>query len=398
MKIKKLLRNRNVYSLALAVFAGVGCAIPAAQAEVTVYNGNGIIPSIKAYVRIDAGVRFVTNIDLPQYNGKTGTTTLVQGAGNDWGTSMFGVDGALPLSQDTKAIYKLETGFDATNGTFNGGSGMFNRRAYVGLSDTRFGTIMFGRDLFINNDIWGFDPTGQENMSTATLVYGRSWPGAADMVEYRSPDLAGLQVGLQASFDKSGASASTRLSDKWGASAQYTLGNLELLAIYDQIKSNDGYNNLYAASKEAIFGATYNLNPVKFYAGYQILSAPQAGEGDAGAVAVNSTVNTGATYQTYASVYATHAMMNWLGAVWTVTPKVTLRGAWYHTSLNDSAGHANLFTVGTEYYFRPNIFWYGTVGEVVNNGKAEFAADIGTPPPAPGHNQFAGYSGISVGF
>lgn len=87
--------------------------------------------------------------------------------------------------------------------------------------------------------------------------------------------------------------------------------------------------------------------------------------------------------------------MTWLGAVLTVSPKVLTKSAWYYTALNQDAGHSNLFTVGTEYSFRPNILWYTTVGEAVNQGRVEFASDVGTAPAAPGHNQFADYGGLS---
>ena len=386
MKIKKLFPGRKFAVLATTALVGVGFAIPAAHAEVTLYSGNDMVPSIEVYVRIDAGLRFVTNADLQQYNGKTGTGTLVQGGGNDWGTSMFGVNGALKINSDLQAIYKIESGFNAVNGNFNSSTNsIFNRRAYVGLSDDRYGTIMAGRDLFIDNDIWAWDPMGQQNMSTATLVNGRNWNGAAEMVEYRSPNLDGLQIGLQSSFDKSSEiTPSTRLSDAYGVSAQYTINKLALLAVYDEVKSNTGYSSLYGASKEAIFGATYNFNPVELYAGYQILSAPQA----------DSTT----TIDNVTRLDPSHATMAWLGAAWTVNPNVTVEGGWFHTSVNRSYGAANLYTAGMQYYFRPQMFWYGTVGEVTNNGHNDFAADIGSPAPQPGHNQFSGYSGLSIGF
>lgn len=389
--------SRRLIAMATTALVGIGCAIPAAHAEITAYAGNNLIPSIQVYVRIDAGARFVTNIDNAQYNGGKGTSTALQGAGNDWGTSMFGITGALPLTTDTKAVYKLESGFSTTDGSFNGGKNqIFNRRAYIGLSDDRYGSLLFGKDLFIDNDIWGYDPMVQENMSTATLVYGRNWNQVNDMVEYRSPDKYQLKLGLQASFDKSSEAStpSTHLSDAYGASLQYGIGKLNLLGIYDVVKSNHGYTNLYTNSKEAIFGATYDFTPVEVYAGYEMLRAPQGSKADGG----NAIANGGSNNAITPSVYATKAGMSWLGAAWTVSPKVIVRGAWYYTSINDGVGHANLVTAGTEYYFRPNMFWYGTVGEVLNHGHTQFSADIGSPAPAYNRNQFTGYSGISIAF
>ncbi|MDR3436710.1 hypothetical protein, partial [Telmatospirillum sp.] len=99
-----------------------GLIIPqAAKADVTLYQGDGAVPSIIAYLRVDAGLRFDTDVDMSQYNGKKGTGTVVQAAGNDWGTSMFGVHGTSVLSPDLSMVYRVESGFNATNGTFNGG-------------------------------------------------------------------------------------------------------------------------------------------------------------------------------------------------------------------------------------------------------------------------------------
>lgn len=392
--------------MATTALVGLGCAVPA-HAEVTAYAGNNLIPSIQVYLRVDAGVQFVSNVDNQLYGNKTGKTNVFGGGGNSWGTSMFGVTGALPLTTDTKAIYKVESGFNTDDGSFNGGKNqIFNRRAYVGLSDDRFGSLVAGKDLFINNDIWAWDPMVQETTSTATLVEGRNWPQVNDMVEYRSPSTYALKLGLQASFDPGAnkdsttsiTTTSTHFSNAAGASLQYTLGNLNVLGVYDVMRGQHGYTNLYTASKEAIVAATYNFNPVEVFVGYENLSAPQGSKADGGTAVNDKTVIGGNNTNTATAVYATKANMAWLGAAWTVTPKITIRGAWYYTKVNDGVGHANLVTVGTEYYFRPNMFWYATVGEVMNSGETQFGVTTQSTPPAAGKNQFTGYSGFSIAF
>jgi hypothetical protein len=55
-------------------------------------------------------------------------------------------------------------------------------------------------------------------------------------------------------------------------------------------------------------------------------------------------------------------------------------------------------TLGGEYSLSKNLLLYTTVGEGINRGKADFAADIGSPAPAPGQNQFAMFSGASIKF
>ena len=270
--------------LLLLATALAGVSLPqASKADVTLYAGNGPVPSVIAYLRVDAGLRVVGNVDLPSYNGKGGSTALVQAAGNDWGTSMFGVYGASQLTPDLQGIYKVESGFNAMNGQFNGGdNSIFNRRVFAGLDSLTYGTITFGKDLFIDNDIYNFDPMIQENMSTSTLVYGRNWGGASNMVQYRSPNLGGFKIAGQASFDNGNqnfngnTSLATTISTKAGVSAEYDIGNLSLYAIYDGAQDANGrYTNLYTASLESIVGATFKLSPVTFYGGWENLSAPE---------------------------------------------------------------------------------------------------------------------------
>jgi predicted porin len=396
--------------LLLLATALAGVSLPqVSKADVTLYAGNGPVPSVIAYLRVDAGLRAVGDVDLPSYssvtNPKGGSTALVQAAGNDWGTSMFGVYGATQLTPDLQGIYKVESGFNAMNGQFNGGdNSIFNRRVFAGLDSLTYGTITFGKDLFIDNDIYNFDPMIQENMSTSTLVYGRNWGGASNMVQYRSPSFGGFKIAGQASFDNGNqnfngnTSLATTISTKAGVSAEYDIGNLSLYAIYDGAQDAHGrYTNLYTASLESIVGATFKLDPVTFYGGWENLSAPQ---GNKGLVGGSTPIeNPGATNPlVYGSVFASHANMTWLGAVWQATPKIAVRGAWFYTQVNDHAGGANLFTVGSEYSLTKNLLVYLTGGEVLNRGASNFSADIYAPPPKPGGSQFTAFSGISISF
>lgn len=393
------MRRAGWYGL-LGVLVGASASVlpmQAAKADVTLYGGDGPVPSVIGYVRVDAGLRFGTDTDLAQYNdGKAGkTTTLVQAAGNDWGTSMFGVKGTSQLTPDLKGVYLLESGFDATKGTFNSSTNsIFNRRAYGGLSNTQVGSIYFGKDLFINNDVYNFDPMIQENTGTAALVNGRNWPGASDMIEYRSPNWAGLQIGGQASFGNGDTSLSTRVSNMYGVSIEYDIKALSLYGIYDEIQDQSGHlTNLYSASREGIVGATLDLKPVKFFAGFEDLEAPDGTKAKGGSVITNP----GAKYPV-GTVYATHAYQSWVGAAFQATPNLVVRGAWYHTAVNDQGGNANLITGGVEYSISKNVMLYLTLGNVSNSGKADFSADIYAPPPAAGHSQFAGFNGVSIQF
>ncbi|MFX7739610.1 porin, partial [Acinetobacter baumannii] len=99
-----------------------------------------------------------------------------------------GFKGTEDLGGGTNAFFLLESGFNSTKGSFNGsdtssGTALFNRRSYVGLSSATAGSVKFGKNLFINNDVWYLDPTGQQAIGTSTLVNGRNWPGASNIIE-----------------------------------------------------------------------------------------------------------------------------------------------------------------------------------------------------------------------
>lgn len=401
---------------AALLVAGV-CLPQAAKADVTLSQGDGAVPSVIAYLRLDAGLRFSTDVDMYQYNGGTKgrTGTVVQAGGNDWGTSMVGVHGASELSPDLSVIYRVESGFNATNGTLNGnGNGatnsVFNRRAYGGLSNKQVGTLTFGKDMSLSDHIWDFDPMLKENMSTATLVNGRNWNSVNDMVGYSSPKWGGFQINGQASFgngDGSPAYKTTKVSNSWAVELRYTVGRVDLQAMFDEVQDTNGkLDSLYSASDEATLAATLDLKPAKLFAGYQRLSAPDA---SLAKTLTNSSFNNGQGSTEYAGynvvngvnttgVYATGANMGWVGAQLQATEDLVVRGAWFYTNVNDHGGHASLITAGLEYYLSKNAFLYLTLGEVMNSGKADFAADVGAPPPQAGKSQFAGFNGISVQF
>lgn len=368
-----------------------------AKAEVTMFEGKGSIPSVVGYLQVDAGPRVNTNVDLAQFNGKAGTATITQAAGNDWATSLGGIKGSTQLTPEWKAIYTLEAGFDTGTGRFNNSSGsVFSRRAYAGLSSSSFGTIFVGKNQTIAADSYSFDPMIMESASTPTLLYGRNFEAKPDnVIEYHSPNWRGFQVGVQAQLSAGGGNNTSKASNLYGISAQYDVSNLSFFGIYDVMQDAEGrYTNVFTASRSSTLGATWNLAPVKLSVGYIHLDAPDGSQANGG----TPIQNPGARQHPYAPVFATKANNAWIGAEYAVSREVTVRGAVFHTTINDNAGKATLYSAGLEYKLSDNILLYGTVAQVRNSGKADFSAAIYSPPPAPGQSQVTAFTGISVHF
>ena len=161
-----------------SMYLGVACAavlapqMASAQSTVTLYG------------RVVSGLAYIDNVFTPGANASFSKTMV---ASNQWGTSMWGMKGKEDLGGGLAANFLVESGFDLKNGSTGGA--LFNRRAYVGLSNDSWGSFRFGKNLFISNDVWDLDPTGQQWVGSATLVRGRSWPGANNVVEYSTPNM-----------------------------------------------------------------------------------------------------------------------------------------------------------------------------------------------------------------
>jgi predicted porin len=120
--------------IALAV-AGALAASPAlAESNVSIYGvvDMGFSHRGDAYKEYDGKRSYSASsqnsIDSGLYNG-----------------SRLGFKGVEDLGNGLKALFRLETGFYADNGTQGQGGRLFGRQAYVGLSSDTYGTVLAGR-------------------------------------------------------------------------------------------------------------------------------------------------------------------------------------------------------------------------------------------------------------
>lgn len=363
----------------LAVAAALACAlVGSAQAQT----------SVTIYGRVDAGINYQSNQVGKDANGNTVRGGQWGIGGNEWGTSMIGFKGVEDLGGGLKALFTLESGFQADTGRFNG-TGLFNRRSFVGLNGG-FGTVKIGRDLALPSDrVWSIDPTGQQNMSTSTLFKGRNWPQTSNQIQYITPDMGGLYVHLMYGAGEAAGSftrgpTGSGIGNSTGIAVGFAQPNYEFLAMYDTARSENGaYDDLFSRSKEITVGGNVTFGAAKLYAGWQNLSAP----------AQNTSL---AAPGSMAS--ANKANQFWLGANYQLTPALTLIGAAYHVKLNHDVGSANLFMLGTNYSLSKRTLLYASVGTVRNGSNTDFQVQTGSSDGLVGQNQNTFYTGISHSF
>jgi len=350
--------------------------------------------SVTLYGRLDAGVEYMSG--APTSNGSagpgvtTGSSNRFRAESGDWGTSLWGMKGVEDLGGGNKAVFQLEGSFNTMTGAGPGGGGLFNRWATVGIANDQFGTFLLGRELFISNGVWDFDPFGQSNWSSASLVRGRNWPQSSNNVSWQSPKIAGFDVYGQYAFSNAtsfNGNGTTAQGREAGLQVTYTTSLFQLRGLYDEIRdaANGQLDNPFTASREYFAGVNVFLGQFKIQAVYQ-------------ASRTSGMTNT-------PSGTPTTTDQEWGGVTWQATPAAALIAAVYHVNANNGGGNANIYTVGGSYNLSKRTLLDIQVASARNSKAANFGLNansagdtVSTDNPLPGHNQTGVYAGIQHSF
>lgn len=346
--------SKNNLLLAAALAAGLPNAFAADPIQV------GIV-QVTPYARVVAGVDYTSDI---MNSGMQGSR--FQTASNQWGISFWGASLAVPLSDGWSGIANLESGFGSSNGRTDDDGTLFNRRSNVGISHERYGALTVGNHLWIANDAIEVDPMAHQWIGLNSLVGGRNWGYGPNTVLYTSPRIHGFQGAYM--HMAGGAIDSSRRGSGDGVSVSYANGPLKLRFIADKIADPYGRytgGSVYGLgsqgewrfSKEVLFGGTYDLGRARLFAGFNRVTAPDAG------------------YGTVAR-WDTEAEQTWLGINYQASDKLTLLGAAYHMKQEVSGKKSNLFSLGANYDWNRYFTMYATVGSINNNAIGADAASM----------------------
>ncbi|MEM5316481.1 porin [Paraburkholderia sp. JHI869] len=292
---------------AIALFAGTAHA----QSSVTLYG------------LVDEGISYISN-DHGHANW-TNTSGVLQG-------SRWGLRGAEDLGSGLKAVFVLENGFSAANGSL-ALNRMFARQSYVGISSDKYGTVTLGRQY-------------------------------ESIVDYVQPVNSGnVYIGVGHPFDNDDLINSFHINN----SVKYASPNIRgftfggLYGFSNAASNADGTGSGFASNRAWSLGAAYQGGGFQFGAGYFRLSTPN-----------ETTV--GAIQGDYLNLSTTSA----LGPLGLTTPvkrqenigagasytisSVKVSFVYTHSKFdtsNDSLTFSN-YDVNVGYYFRPNIFFGGS--------------------------------------
>ncbi len=295
------------------------------------------------------------------------------------GGSNFGIKGAEDIGSGWKAIFKLESGFNAFDGALNNGVAsvannlagakqvttngdsslagqLFNREATVGISSAQFGTLTFGRNNSLGYDsLIAFDVMGGSYVFSPFGYYGSYGGGGFtedyridNSVKYRYRAENGLNFGALYKFG--GQAGSTDAQSEWQFTLGYANGPFNIQGLYSSVHDGISATNSSTLGDIAItvanttaymLAASYQFDQLKLSGGYEHLnynnpSNPtlDASIGSVFGYPVSGAPNTTAyTLEKQLNVY-------FAGLSYSFTPTTTGAVAYYDIRQNDFSGGA----------------------------------------------------------
>ncbi|WP_433706420.1 porin [Paraburkholderia sacchari] len=328
--------------------------------------------SVTLYGLLDVGINYTSNANgKPLFNMTSG---MLNG-------SRFGLQGKEDLGGGLAAVFRLENGFDITNGKLGQGGLMFGRQAWVGLSDKQYGTVTLGRQYdsivdFVNPfavaNTWGGPPLAHPGDVDQMAHTNRT----NNSIKYASPEFYGFRVGGM--YGMGGVAGDFTKNQIYSLGASYENGPLTAGVGYLNVRQPNvsfwGDTGSPAAASNGVpganfagspvttgfasanslqaiaVGAAYQLGSVRLGANYsntqfRDLGKSSAGPVPAGGISGTATFNTGE-----------------INATWQATPAVLLGAAYQYTKTSGVSGRTgasyNQAGIGAQYALSKTTLLY----------------------------------------
>jgi predicted porin len=204
--------------------------------------------AVTLYGVVDNGIGYQSSqTTLGSTTGGRSNTKMVTGV---WAGSRFGLKGSEDLGGGTKTIFQLESGFSAASGAQQYTNAEFGRQAWVGLTNSTYGTLTAGRQYASYYQLLSpYSPT-----TWMTGFYG-AHPGDIDgldtiyrannTLEYMSPKWYGVTVSGSYSFG--GVAGSTNQGSTWSTAIQYAQGPIGVAVGFSRINNSTSGGGAFGA-------------------------------------------------------------------------------------------------------------------------------------------------------
>jgi len=219
--------------------------------------------NVTIYGLVDVGV-------VSERGGSAGSLTKVtSGVGSQ---SRLGFRGTEDLGSGLSAIFQLETGFKADDGTLDSTNTIFNRQAFVGLKSKDAGTLTLGRQytMLYNAMSQVADPFGAgyagsiKNLFPAAGANTRS----SNALVYATPSFGGFSAdGLYSLGEQAGSSTAGR---QFGFGLNFAQDALNARLVYNN-RNNDTAAvgttpaKLQDTGRNTLLAVNYDFKVVKAY-------------------------------------------------------------------------------------------------------------------------------------
>ncbi|WP_250456251.1 porin [Caballeronia sp. ATUFL_M2_KS44] len=152
--------------------------------------------SVTLYGVVDDGLSYISNAG--------GHSNFKMDSGVIY-SDRWGLTGKEDIGNGLQAVFTLENGFDVNSGAAAQGGALFGRRAFVGLSSNRLGTLILGNDYdFIYDYVTFYSNTGQfGGVYSFHLGYDidrLAGEQVHNMVRYETPTVGGFNAGVMYGF------------------------------------------------------------------------------------------------------------------------------------------------------------------------------------------------------
>ncbi|MGU7810873.1 porin [Burkholderia sp. AW49-1] len=306
-----------------------------AQSSVTLY---GIVDNAIAWQNNSSAV-----------GATTGGHSKVQMATGIWAGSRFGLKGSEDLGGGTKAIFQLEAGFNANNGSSQWANGIFTRQAWVGLTNATYGTLTAGRQYTAYYTLLSpYSPT-----TWLTGYYG-AHPGDIDSLDtsyrannslvYMSPKFYGFTVG--GSYSLGGVAGSFNRGSTWSAAIQYLNGPAGIAVGFQKVNNSTLGGGVWGDNSTVTSGGQPAVSAIN--SGYQTAQTQQrlgvtAGYQFTPAWDVSVSYTNVQYVPGVGSAFRNTAIFNTAGAVlhWKAAPQWDFAAGYSYTAATESNGVAS---------------------------------------------------------
>ncbi|GLC96670.1 porin [Cupriavidus sp. TA19] len=188
--------------------------------------------------------------------------------------SRWGIRGTEDLGKGLKAIFALESGFEADTGKMAQSGRLFGRQAYVGLHQKGLGQLSFGRQYSAMFDTFSnFSPTGYTNQYEPIASMVGLDLRSDNTVKYKG-EFGPVTAIANWSFGNGVASSGEvagqfRRDSGYGFGASYLGGKVGLAMAFEQFNPTLAAGAAPARFQKAGAAATYNFENIKLTGGYR---------------------------------------------------------------------------------------------------------------------------------